>query len=173
MAVWRPPVLAATVLAVTAVAGAACGSSAHPSGARSSGATSSAPVTRVTGIRITGPSVAQIERARQVTVGGKTVAVPTEIGTHPISPAIDDGQQIIISAAGFLPRRLFSTPDEPVTWTNLTDEPQRVIFDYFPVRSPVIAPGGTFSWTSMSTLSIAYKTASGLRGVDTVNPPFG
>jgi hypothetical protein len=168
MAVRRPPVLAAAVLAVTAVAGAACGSSAHPSGAPSS-----ASGTRVTGPPITGPGVARIEQARQVTVGGKTVAVPTEIGTHPISPAIDDGQQIIISAAGFLPRRLFSTPDEPVTWTNLTDEPQRVIFDYFPVRSPVILPGGTFSWTSVSTLSIAYKTASGLRGVDTVNPPFG
>lgn len=37
----------------------------------------------------------------------------------------------------------------------------------------MIPPGGSFSWTSQSTQSIAYKTASGLYGVDTVNPPFG
>ncbi|HXQ60251.1 MAG TPA: hypothetical protein VN799_09125 [Acidimicrobiales bacterium] len=144
---------------MTAIAAAACGSSA--------------PATAPRRPPLTGPSVAVIEQARQVTVGGKAVAVPTEIGTHPIAAAIDDGQQIIISAAGFLPHRLFSTPDEAVTWTNLTDEPQVVIFDYLPVRSPVIAPGGSFSWTSHSTQSIAYRTASGLQGVDTVNPPFG
>lgn len=101
------------------------------------------------------------------------MAVPTEVATHPISATIDDGQQIIIAASGFLPARLFSTPNEAVTWTNLTDEPQQVIFDYLPVKSPVIPPGGTFSWTSASSQSIAYRTASGLHGVDTVNPPFG
>ena len=101
------------------------------------------------------------------------VAVPTERASHPISSTIDDGQQIIISATGFLPPRLFSKPGIAVTWTNLTDEPQQVIFDYLPVKSPLIPPGGTFSWTSASSQSVAYKTGSGLHGVDTVNPPFG
>lgn len=118
-----PPRLTATVVvAVTAWSGAACGSAAARSG--------SAPH------RLTGPSVAQIEQARQVTVRGKTVAVPTEIGAHPIAAAIDDGQQVIISATGFLPQRLFSTPDEAVTWTNLTDEDQVVIFDHLRCGRP-------------------------------------
>jgi hypothetical protein len=106
-------------------------------------------------------------------VGGKTVAVPTESGTAPIAPQIDDGQQIIISAGGFLPARLLSDPKLPVTWTNLTDEPQRIIFEALPVRSPLIAPGGTWSWTTGSSESIGYRSASGLHGVDTVNQPFG
>ncbi len=101
------------------------------------------------------------------------MAVPTEIGTTPIAPNIDDGQQIIISAGGLLPARLFSDPKIPVTWTNLTDQTEQVIFEYLPVTSPPIPPGGSFSWTSPSSQSIAYRTASGLHGVDTVNPPFG
>jgi len=154
-------------LGLCAVVSAACGTT-H-SGATGSTTTAT---TSATGHR-TGPSVAEIQRSSEVEVGGKQVPVPTEVAGHPISQTIDDGQQIIISAAGFLPARLFSTPDVAVTWTNLTDQPQQVIFDYLPVRSPVIAPGGSFSWTSASTQSIAYRTASGLHGVDTVNPPFG
>lgn len=163
-----PALLQATAAVVLiAVLGAGCGSSA-PAGARQSPSDSTASRGRPTG-----PSVAEIARSTHVVVRGKDVAVPTEIGTTPIAPDIDDGQQIIISAGGFLPARLFSTPKVPVTWTNLTDQTQQVIFDYLPVKSPPIAPGASFSWTSQSSQSIAYHTSSGLHGVDTVNPPFG
>jgi hypothetical protein len=155
------------VVVLIAVVGTGCGSSA-PTGAKKSSSDST-----VSRGRPTGPSVAEIARSTHVVIGGNEVAVPTEIGTTPIAPDIDDGQQIIISAAGCLPARLFSTPKVPVTWTNLTDQTQQVIFDYLPVKSPPIAPGGSFSWTSQSSQSIAYHTSSGLHGVDTVNPPFG
>jgi hypothetical protein len=162
-----PGVVVALVLC--ALVNAGCGSSSD-GGAKAPGATSvtSASVTE----RPTGPSVSTIAHSTHVMVGGKVAAVPTEIGTTPIAPQIDDGQQIIISASGLLPARLFSNPKVPVTWTNLTNQPQQVIFDYLPVKSPVIAPGGTFSYTSQSSESIAYHTASGLKAVDTVNPPF-
>jgi hypothetical protein len=156
-------------LALSALVTTACGSSSD-SGAKGSHP-GSTTTTSGASRRLTGPSTATIAHSTQVVVGGKEVAVPTEIGTTPIAPQIDDGQQIIISAAGLLPARLFSNPKVPVTWTNLTDQPQQVIFDYLPVKSPVIAPGGTFSYTSLSSESIAYRTASGLHGVDTVNPP--
>jgi hypothetical protein len=163
-----PGIVAA--LALSALVSTGCGSSSD-SGAQGT-LPGSTTTTRAAGRHLTGPSAATIRQSTQVVVGGKEVAVPTEIGTTPIAPQIDDGQQIIISAAGLLPARLFSDPKIPVTWTNLTDQPQQVIFDYLPVKSPVIAPGGTFSYTSLSSESIAYHTASGLHGVDTVNPPF-
>ena len=130
------------------------------------------PVGRANSARLTGPSIAELRRSSRVVVQGRAVAVPTEEGTTPIAPQIDEGQHIIITARGMLPARLYSQSKEAVTWTNLTDEPQRVIFDYLPVRSPLIPPGGSFSWTSASSQSIAYHSASGLRGVDTVLPPF-
>lgn len=163
-----PGVLAA--LALSALVGTGCGSSGTGPGLHLGGTTTT---TSAAARRLTGPSAATISHSTQVVVGGKQVAVPTEIGTTPIAPQIDDGQQIIISAHGLLPARLFSNPKIPVTWTNLTDQPQQVIFDYLPVKSPVIPPGGTYSYTSLSSESIAYHTASGLHGVDTVNQPFG
>jgi hypothetical protein len=114
--------------------------------------------------------VAQIRNSPTVTVGGRTVAVPTQAHGRPVSPVVDDGQTVLISAAGFLPHRLFSSPGVPVTWTNLTDQAQRIEFDNEPVRSPAIPPGGTWSWTTQSSLSVAYRSASGLTGVITVNP---
>jgi hypothetical protein len=41
------------------------------------------------------------------------------------------------------------------------------------VKSPVIAPGGSYSWTSKTSESIAYHSASGLKAVLTINQPFG
>jgi len=153
------------VAAILATVGAGCATNSAAPHSR-------AAVGRANSARPTGPSIADIRRSSRVVVHGKAVVVPTEEGTTPIAPQIDEGQHIIITARGMLPARLYSQSKEAVTWTNLTDEPQRVIFDYLPVRSPLIPPGGSFSWTSASSQSIAYHSASGLRGVDTVLPPF-
>ena len=133
--------------------------------------TSGTSSTTTTSYPVTGPSLTEIERARTVTVGGKTVAVPRDNPAHAISPQVDDGQQVIISVAGFLPERLYSTPSEPIVWTNLTEQPQKVIFDYFSVSSPEIPPGGTWSWTTQDSESIAYRSSSGMHAVVTINPP--
>ena len=61
----------------------------------------------------------------------------------------------IITVGGFLPKRLYATPSDLVVWTNLTDQPQQVVFDHFAVRSPVIPPGGKYSWTSPASESIS------------------
>lgn len=149
----RTGVVGSALVAVV-VAGSACGGS-PTSGGR-------AP--------LRGPSAAQIARSTHVEVGGRQVAVPRERPGEAIAAAVDDGQQVVLSARGPLPARLYATPGEAVTWTNLTDEPQRVVFDHFALRSPSIPPGGTFSWTSPASESVAYHTPSGLHGVVVVNP---
>ena len=129
-----------------------------------------APTTTTSSFPVTGPSVATIAASKTVTVGGKTVKVPTD-SDRPISSSVADGQEIIISVGGFLPKRLYSTPSDPIVWTNLTNQPEQVIFDHFPVTSPVIPPGGTFSWKSAASESISYHAASGIRAVVVINPP--
>ena len=133
-------------------------------------AQSTGPSTATSFAHVTGPSLATIDSSKTVTVGGTTVKVPTDSG-KPITTEDGDGQQIIISAAGFLPLKLYSTPSVPVVWTNLTDQDQKVAFDYFSVTSPVIPPGGTFSWKTADSESIAYHSDSGMRAVVVVNPP--
>jgi plastocyanin len=105
-----------------------------------------------------------------VVIGGKSVAVPTDQGKA-ISQVIDEGQQIIISASGFLPAKLYASPSEAIVWTNLTNQPQQVVFDHFSVKSPVIAPGATWKWTTVSSESITYHSISGMHALVIVNPP--
>jgi hypothetical protein len=133
-------------------------------------AQSTGPSTATSFAHVTGPSLATIDSSKTVTIGGRTVTVPTDSG-KPITLDDGDGQQIIISAAGFLPLKLYSTPSVPIVWTNLTDQDQKVAFDYFSVTSPVIPPGGTFSWKTTDSESIAYHSDSGMRAVVVVNPP--
>jgi plastocyanin len=118
---------------------------------------------------LSGPSDSEIDESSSVTIAGKSVKVPTD-GGQPISSVIDEGQQIIISAAGFMPARLYSSPGQAIVWTNLTNESQKITFDAFSVKSPAIPPGGTWSWTTNDSESIAYHSASGLKAVVTVNP---
>ena len=165
---------------VVAVMLGACGSSPSGSGnpANKSSTTSTTattaqstgPSTATSFAHVTGPSVATIDSSKTVTVGGKRVKVPTDSG-KPINSVDGDGQQIVISAEGFLPLKLYSTPSVPIVWTNLTDQDQKVAFDYFSVTSPVIPPGGTFSWETKDSESIAYHSDSGMRAVVVVNPP--
>ncbi len=137
----------------------------------SSQTTTSLPTT--SSIPVTGPSLATIAASTTVTVDGKKVAVPTDSGRSIPSCCqnIGDGQQIIITVGGFLPKRLYASPSVRVVWTNLTDQPQQVVFDHFAVRSPVIAPGGTFSWSSQDSESISYHSVSGMHAVLVLNPP--
>jgi hypothetical protein len=157
--------LAATLAALATVTAVAAACAAGPSSPDAGSAHGSAAA------RLTGPSTLTISHSTRVTVGGRSVAVPTEIGTTPIAPTLDEGQQVIMAAGGLLPARLYSRPGVAVVWTNLTDQTERVIFDLLPVRSPPIPPGGSFSYTSLSSQSIAYHTSSGQHGVDTVLPP--
>jgi hypothetical protein len=175
----RPVLMVSTCLAVAILLGA-CGSS--PSGSakptdKSATTSTTATTAGSTGTstptsfaHVTGPSVATIDSSKTVTVGGRTVKVPTDSG-KPITTDVGDGQQIIISAAGFLPQKLYSTPTVPIVWTNLTEQDQQVVFDYFSVTSPVIPPGGTFTWKTAASESIAYRSSSGMRAVVVVNPP--
>jgi hypothetical protein len=168
-----------TCLSLVAVLGA-CGTSkaANGDGNKQSTTTttttqttqSTAPSTTTSSIPVTGPSLATIAASKTVKVDGKTVKVPTDSGVS-INNDVADGQEVIISVGGFLPLRLYSTPSESIVWTNLTDQPQQVIFDHFPVTSPVIPPGGTFSWKSASSESISYHSASGMHAVVVINPP--
>ncbi len=161
------PVRAASVLLVGLAAAvlSACGGG--------TGRAQGAPGTTTTGPpALSGPTLQEIAGSSHVTINGRPVAVPTEHGGRPITPVVDDGQAVIISAKGFLPARLFSSPGVPVTWTNLTDQSQRLVFDHLRVTSTVIPPGGSWSWTSVNSQSISYHSLSGLHGVVTVNPRF-
>jgi hypothetical protein len=168
--------LAGFFLALVAVLGGcasgktAGGSATTSTTATTASTTTTTPSTTTSSIPVTGPSLATIAGSKTVTVGGKKVAVPTDSGKA-IPPDVGDGQQIIITVGGFLPKRLYATPSAAVVWTNLTDQPQQVVFDHFAVHSQVIPPGGHFSWTSQDSESIAYHSVSGMHAVLVLNPP--
>jgi hypothetical protein len=174
--------LLATCVSLVAVL-AACGSSHGANGTGTGNSTTTTNSTTATtggstgtstttsSIPVTGPSLATLATAKSVAIAGKTVDVPYDGNVHPNASGPADGQQIIISVGGFLPPKLYSTLSGDIVWTNLTDQPQQVLFDSFPVQSPVIPPGGTFSWKSTSSESIAYHSASGMQAVVIVNPP--
>ncbi len=158
---------------------AACGSTAKSAGSTSSTTSgSTTPTTTPSGssttttdkVPLTGPTVSQIDASKTVSVGGKSVTVPTD-GGKPINAQVDDGQQIVISATGFLPAKLYSNPGSAIVWTNLTNQPQQVIFNAFSVTSPEIPPGSSWSWKTQDSESIAYHSVSGLEAVVQVLPP--
>jgi hypothetical protein len=168
-------------LALTVALGA-CGSAAKNSASTDKDATTSTTAGSATQgtkstttsttekVALTGPTASEIDGSKTVEVGGKTVKVPTD-GGKPINSQVDDGQQIVISASGFLPSRLYSNPGKAIVWTNLTDQPQQIIFDAFPVKSTVIAPGAVWSWKTQDSESIAYHSNTGLSAVVAVLPP--
>jgi hypothetical protein len=86
--------------------------------------------------------------------------------TKPADPSFDFGQHVTITADGFRPLWLVSIIHQPVTWTNTTDRPQSIIFDHLSVRSGVIPPGGSFSYTPETVASITYHSGQqpGLEG---------
>lgn len=102
-----------------------------------------------------------------------TTSVPTERGTRHIDASNDAGQAVIIAEGGYLlPEWLIAEVTLPITWTNLSGVPQQVVFDDAPVRSPVIPPGGTFSWTSPGyAISLTYHTVHGHHAQLTLQNP--
>ena len=73
-------------------------------------------------------------------------------------PSFDFGQRVTITADGFRPLWLVSIIHQPVVWTNDTDTPQTIVFDHLPVRSGVIPPGGTYTYTPDTVASITYHS---------------
>jgi len=92
-----------------------------------------------------------------------TTTVPVERGTRHINVANDAGQEVIIAQGGYLvPEWLLAEVTLPVTWTNLSGEPQQIVFDDAPVHSAVLAPGATFTWKSPGfAIGLTYHTAHG------------
>jgi hypothetical protein len=97
-------------------------------------------------------------------VGGKKVLLPSEQGTRGISPQQDLGQQVMITPEGMWPNQLLAQI-QTITFTNVTDRPERITFEHSTIRSPVIAAaGGTWSWTPKGLISYGYHDSSGQMG---------
>jgi hypothetical protein len=109
-------------------------------------------------------TTAQVISSSTVTIGGQTVNVPTEGGTNPIKPYGDTGQQIILSSTGVLPRSLYASLNQPVTWTNLTAHPVTLTLKVPGVPPKVIPPGSSFSWNPVNQLSFTYLSSAGGTG---------
>jgi len=77
-----------------------------------------------------------------------------------LDPNFDFGQRVTITADGFRPLWLVSIIHQPVTWTNTTGKPQSIVFDHLPVKSGVIPPGGTYTFTPDSVASITYHSGT-------------
>jgi hypothetical protein len=109
----------------------------------------------------------------QVGPADPTTSVPTERGNRPIDPANDAGQEVIIDKGGYaLPEWLVAEVSLPITWTNLSGAPQQIIFDAAPERSPVIPPGGTYTWKSPGfAINLTYHIANGHKARLTLQNP--
>jgi hypothetical protein len=91
-------------------------------------------------------------------------AVPTEPAGEPTreaqspDPAFDYGFVIDITPAGFHPNVLVAACCQALTWINLTDKPNRVMFTVELTESPVIPPGGSWTWIPPNVESVAYAS---------------
>jgi hypothetical protein len=151
---------------------AACSPGGKAVGTSSPGSTATTTTTLLTVPLPTLPGTGTLADGQQyLVVGGKRVLLPTEKGNRPIDPTVDAGQNIMITPEGFWPAQLLATPGLPITFTNVTDVPQTITFEYSTIRSPVIQPaGGTWSWTSKTLISYRYHNARGMSAVLIVNP---
>jgi len=129
-----------------AVAVTACGSTP---------AKSTTPTT----VKAVTTTTAQPIVAKSVTIDGKAVAVPTEDGTDPIKPFSDTGQQVVLTASGFLPRTLYSALKTPVVFTNLTSHPVVLTLEHVGVAPVTIPAGGSYSWTP-NVLDFGYVSST-------------
>jgi len=103
------------------------------------------------------------------TAGGAAVAGSPRPSVAPTSPSpvasvdpnFDSGQNIFITPAGFHPHWLVAPLHGAITWHNETNRSQVIVFDHQQVKSGVIPPGGTFTYTPAVPISIAYHSALG------------
>ena len=153
---WLTPILWVGLLTLCV---ASCGSSA----ARATSTTS--PSSSTTRVDPTGSFLLpEIKYGTgQAGAPSPTTTVPVERGRRPINPANDAGQQVIIAKGGYLlPAWLVAEVTLPITWTNLSGAPQQIVFDDAPMHSPVIGPGGTFTWKSPGyPISLTYHIING------------
>jgi hypothetical protein len=160
------------ILGVVALMASACGSPANATSAtrRTTTTTSTTAPTQRAGGFLT-PEV----KYGTGVVGAPepTTSVPTERGTRSIDPTNDAGQEVIIAKGGYLlPQWLVADVSLPITWTNLSGAPQQIVFDDAPLHSPVIVPGGTFTWTSPGYgVGLTYHTVGGHEGRLTLQNP--
>jgi len=152
----------AALVTVALICAAACSSSGHPS----SGAVPSTTAT------ILGPTpTTRLMPTKAGGAPGPVVTVPTESGIRPISVVVDSGEQILIEPDSFYPRILIADIKEAITWTNLTTSPQQIVFLNSSIKSPLIAPGGKWSYTPPTSLNIHYvDRALGLQATVDFNP---
>lgn len=87
---------------------------------------------------------------------GPVVTVPTEGNGSVIEQAFDAGQQILVEPGSFWPNILVADIKVPITWTNLTTTPQQISFLFSTVKSPLIPPGGKWSYTAENGVNIHY-----------------
>jgi hypothetical protein len=91
-------------------------------------------------------------------------AIPTEPSGEPTveaqspDPAFDYGFVIDITPAGFHPNVLVAACCQALTWINLTDKPNRVMFTVELTESPPIPPGGSWTWIPPNVESVAYES---------------
>jgi hypothetical protein len=85
-----------------------------------------------------------------------TTTLPSEDGRL-IQPVVSPGQNIVILKQGCFPHELQASVTAPIVWYNLSKEPQRVVFQHFPVDSGTIPPGGTFTWTPGGAVIVNYR----------------
>ena len=83
------------------------------------------------------------------------------VATPSPSPSLLDanagtGQTVQITDGGFRPAWLLSLPGQPITWQNLTDHPVAIAFDHEDASSGPIPPGGSFSWTTQTPITVRY-----------------
>ncbi len=112
--------------------------------------------------------------------GGGGAAANSSTSTSPASahastaldPNFAFGQTVLITRAGIRPHWLVSVVGRPIVWRNQTGRPQRIVFDHQDVRSPMIAPGGAFTYRPPTALSIAFHSVTDprLRGIIQVTP---
>lgn len=100
---------------------------------------------------------------RFVRVAGREVLVPTEQGHEPINAETSFGQNVIITATGFQPFKLYAAASTPIVFTNLTDSTQVVEFYDFPSLkdSKPIPPGMAWSFEYSGAINIGYGNRAG------------
>jgi len=98
-----------------------------------------------------------------VSVGGRSVLLPTEEHHNPITSYSGFGQNIILTAKGFSPSKLYAANTAPIVFTNLMDTAQEVVFYHFPnvANSGLIPPGGSYSLHYSAAIALVYGNRSG------------
>jgi hypothetical protein len=100
-----------------------------------------------------------------ITLGGTEYPVPTEGGSRPIPSGNATGQQVILTAKGFLPRELFAPSHKPVVFTNLTDHTVTLTFEVTSQGPPAtLAPGQSTSFVPRAT-QFTYQSSTHYGGI--------